>query len=173
MTVYTLLLCPIYFVHAVIINDFVSGVTALVMFPTFLLSLFILLTDTAIQLTHRGESYPNNSELFIGDIGEFSTGSAILCTTNRSPCCSADSIGEWYYPNGSMVPDNDAGEDFYRSRGKNQTIQLNRRNNARSPGGSFCCELPVNNDDDNHRLCVRVGKEVIIFKLTVNEAIIL
>ena len=53
-------------------------------------------------------------------------------------------FGQWYYPDGSMVPINAAGEDFYRGRGDNQAIHLNRRNNAQSPTGSFCCELPDN-----------------------------
>ena len=107
----------------------------------------------SVQLIFRGVSYPNNSVLLLNDIGQFSTGSAILFTTNRSPCCSTNGIGEWYYPNGSLVPNNAAGQGFFRTRGKNQTIYLNRRNNAQSPTGSFCCELP-DDSDVTHRLCV-------------------
>ena len=128
----------------------------MIMFPTFVFPLYSMPTGP-VQLIFRGVSYPNNSELFIGDIGDTSTGSAILCTTNRSPCCSTNSVGEWYYPNGSMVPNNGAQQDFFRSRSNNQTIYLNRRNNARSPGGSFCCELPESSDMI-HRHCVSVGK---------------
>ena len=108
-----------------------------------------------LHLLFRGVSYPNNTQLFLGDTGDTSTGSAILCTTNKSPCCATNHLGEWYYPNGSMVLNNAAGEDFYRGRG-DQTIRLNRRNNAQSPTGSFCCELPDNNDV-THRLCVTLG----------------
>ena len=54
------------------------------------------------------------------------------------------------------MPNNAAGEDFYRGRGDNQTVYLNRRNNAQSPTGSFCCELP-DNSDVTHRLCVTLG----------------
>ena len=133
----------------------------MIMFPTFLFPLYSVPTGP-VQLIFRGVSYSNNIQLFIGDIGEFSTGSAILCTTNRSPCCSTppNRFGEWHYPNGSMVPNNAAGEDFYRSRGNNQTIYLNRRNNARSPGGSFCCVIPDSNGMI-HRHCVSVGKLII------------
>ena len=111
--------------------------------------------DNPVQLMFRGVSYHNNSVLFIGDIGEFSTGSAILCTTNKNPCCSTppNRFGEWYYPNGSMIPNNAAGYSFFRTRGYNQTIRLNSRNNAQSPTGSFCCELP-DDSDVNHTLCV-------------------
>ena len=110
----------------------------------------------SLQLVFRGVSYSNNTQLFIGDIGDTSTGSAILCTTNRSPRCSTNCLGEWHYPDGSMVPSNAAGEDFYRGRGDNQTIYLNRRNNAQSPTGPFCCELP-DTMDVTHRLCVTLG----------------
>ena len=107
-----------------------------------------------VHLIFQGVSYPNNSVLSLNDIGEFSTGSAILCTTNRSPCCVGQ--GKWYYPDGSVVPNNAAGEDFYRGRGDDHSIRLSRRNNAQSPTGSFCCELPDNRNVP-HRLCVTLG----------------
>ena len=55
------------------------------------------------------------------------------------------------------MPINGARQDFYRTRGNNQTIQLNRRNDAQSPTGSFCCELP-DTSDVTHRLCATLGK---------------
>ena len=128
---------------------------------------FFVYSTVSVQLMFRGVSYPNNSVLSLNNIGDTSTGSAILCTTNRSPCCSTppNRFGTWYYPNESMVPNNAAGHDFSRSRGDNQTIYLNRRNNAQSPTGSFCCELP-DNSDTMHRLCVSLGKLVnILFGL--------
>ena len=111
-----------------------------------------------LKLIFRGVSYPNNSVLSLNDVGDYSTGCAIFCTTNRSKCCSypADRVGEWYYPNGSIVPNDAAGKDFYRGRGYNQTIHLSRRNNTQTPTGSFCCELP-DNSDVNHTLCVHLG----------------
>ena len=122
--------------------------------------------DSPLQLMFRGVSYPNNSVLSLNDIGDTSTGSAIICTTNGSPCCKTppNRFGEWYYPDGSMVPNNATGKDFYRGRGDNQTIQLNRRNNAQSPTGSFCCELP-DNSNVNHTLCVRLGTFCNMIKL--------
>ena len=47
-------------------------------------------------------------------------------------------FGEWYYPNGSMVPNSGTGHDFFRGRGTDRTIRLSRRNDAQSPTGSFC-----------------------------------
>ena len=142
----------------------------MIMFPTFLFPLYSVPTGP-VQLMFRGVSYSNNTQLFIGDIGDISTGSAILCTTNRGLCCSINRLGEWYYPNGSLVPNNAAGEDFYRSRSHNQTIYLNRRNNAWSPGGSFCCEIPDSNDMI-HRHCVSVGK-FFLFSIKLTEELML
>ena len=107
-----------------------------------------------VQLVFQGTSYPNNSALPLNDIGTISTGSTILCSTNRSPCCSINpyQFGGWYYPNGSIVPYNYVGENFYTTRSRYQSIHLNRRNNAQSPTGSFCCELP-DSRDITHRLC--------------------
>ena len=75
-----------------------------------------------LQLIFRGVSYHNNSVLSLNDIGELSTGSAILCTTNLVSCCRNPNRGEWHYPNGSMVPNNAADEDFYRGRSNAQSI---------------------------------------------------
>ena len=117
----------------------------------------LLCSLVPLQLKFQGVSYPNNSVLSLNDIGDISTGSAIFCTTNRSPCCSHPvRVGQWYYPDGSMVPNNVAGKDFYRGRGDDQTIHLSRRNNTQTPTGSFCCELP-DNSDVNHTLCVHLG----------------
>ena len=116
-----------------------------------------------LHLIFRGVSYPNNSVLSLNDIGDTSTGSAILCTTNKSPCCSSppNRFGFWYYPDGSLVPNNAAGHDFYRGRGDNQTIYLNRRNNVQSPSGLFCCKLP-NSSDVNQTFCFVLGIKLLI-----------
>ena len=116
-----------------------------------------------LHLIFRGVSYPNNSVLSLNDIGEFSTGSAILCTTNRSPCCSSTDasmrFGEWYYPDGSLVPTVTANQDFYRGRGTNQTIHLSRRNDAQSPSGHFCCKLP-DSSGEYQTFCVLLGTKI-------------
>ena len=116
----------------------------------------------AVQLVFQGLPYPNNSVLSLNDVGDYSTSRYILCTTNRSPCCSTppNRFGQWRYPDGSMVPKNADDEDFYRGRGDNQAIYLNRRNNAQSPTGSFCCELP-DNSDVHHTLCLTLGTNTV------------
>ena len=59
------------------------------------------------------------------------------------------------------MPNNAAGEDFFRGRGNDKSIRLSRRNNAQSPTGSFCCELPDVNEM-KHTLCVSLGKLYVV-----------
>ena len=88
----------------------------------------------------------NNSNIFITDIGEDSE--ALPCYTDLTQCCRSNDtsddigvLGEWLYPNGSAVEPSMSGNDFYRNRGPS-LVRLNRRNNATSPEGQFCCVVP-------------------------------
>ena len=57
--------------------------------------------------------------------------------------------GEWYYPDGRMVPTSAAGEGFYRVRNAPQVARLARRvagpgtTFTLTPTGSFCCVIPT------------------------------
>ena len=88
----------------------------------------------------------NNSVVNITDIGAGADGSRLICATTFTPCCKDGKQGEWYYPDGTMVPDSTANEDFFRNRGDDGEVRLNRRNNAISPTGIFHCELPVSDN---------------------------
>ena len=99
----------------------------------------------------------NDSIVVITDIGDGkSGGSPLICATIFTPCCSTppNRHGDWYYPNGTLVRNSAAGEDFYRGRGDDGTVHLNRRNNALSPLGTYYCELPLTNASDLQRLSV-------------------
>ena len=99
----------------------------------------------------------NNSVVIITDIGDGADGtSPLICTTTFTPCCATNPNrhGFWYYPNNTRVPNSAAREDFYRGRGDNGTVRLNRRNNAMSPLGTFYCELPLTSPSDLQRLSV-------------------
>ena len=73
--------------------------------------------------------------------------------TTRTDCCTnmkgETRNGEWYYPNGDEVLTKGMNQDFYRNR-KTQQVILNRRNNAMSPTGNFCCELM----NPTERICI-------------------
>ena len=102
----------------------------------------------------------NNSYVDIHDIEEGDDG-ALLCVTDLMQCChrfytaNDRALGQWFYPNGTDVPINDYGYDFYRNRG-HSILRLNRRNNASSPTGLYCCELP-DSTFTTHRVCANIG----------------
>ena len=104
-----------------------------------------------VYLSLRGVVYANNSAIQITEIGETYTMSntALQCITDRMPCCASfeGRAGEWYFPNGTRVPVLGEGADmataFYRNRGNDGTVNLNRLNtNVMMPTGLFCCVIP-------------------------------
>ena len=82
------------------------------------------------------------------DIGEGETG--LHCITDRHDCCNngyyngyyKSRIGEFYFPNGSLVPISncDLSRTYYRDRG-DRFVRLNRRPNV-TITGQFRCEIP-------------------------------
>ena len=108
-------------------------------------------------------NYSNNSIVNITNIG--SHDSALLCITDNPSCCyrfnyynntyyNISRIGEWYFPDKSKVPIENYGGDFYRNRG-DRVVRLNRRNNAITPVGEYCCEVP-DASGINQSVCVNV-----------------
>ena len=90
-------------------------------------------------------SYENNSALVLTDIGE--GGSALICLSDSTQCCRGSNnpnaptpLGNWYFPNGSVVRSSNFGGDIYMDRGASM-VRLNRRNNAQSPTGVYRCEV--------------------------------
>ena len=92
-----------------------------------------------------GVFYANNSNVAIGGITE--GGKALLCLTDATQCCrgsdsSNGALGEWYFPDDSLVPDGTVpSRDIFRNRGAS-VVRLNRRNNAQSPTGVYRCDIP-------------------------------
>ena len=94
----------------------------------------------------------------LDEIGEGSA--ALFCLTNNVACCRASDtppgvggIGEWFFPDDSLVNSSDSGDDIYRGRGPSY-VALQRRNNAQTTG-VFCCELP-DASEANQQLCIGV-----------------
>jgi hypothetical protein len=69
-----------------------------------------------------------------------------------------EALGEWFYPNGSLVRIKDSGDDVYRDRGPG-IMRLNRRNNAMSPTGLFCCVIP-DATSTNKTTCINIGEQI-------------
>ena len=103
-------------------------------------TLFICYSQIAgIQLTLNGVTYPNNSIVTNTDIG---TGSAaLLCTTTYTPCCtSANPETQWFFPNGSQVPNNPS-LPYQRNRGRYPGRVILIRNSESTTTGIFHCDI--------------------------------
>ena len=122
--------------------------------------LVYLHTRTGVYLSLKGSVYSNNSIIFVNEIGETNASpmaphtpqNGLQCITDRMPCCSnPNRLGEWLYPNGTVVPGSEhAGQSaFYSSRGlgNDGTVSLNRIGlDSNISTGRFCCVLPDIND---------------------------
>ena len=91
---------------------------------------------------------------------------ALQCITDRMPCCrsSPNTAGEWFFPDGTMVPGQCTGQGttFCRNRGEDDgTVHLNRISNVMSPTGLFCCEVP-DATGVMQRICARVCESWLI-----------
>ena len=109
----------------------------------------------------------NNSEILITDIGEGDS-DRLTCHTDLRNCCRNTDTGgqggrgEWYYPDGRVVQNSAAGEDFYIWRNAPQLIWLNRRGetNPLSPTGSYCCMIPTLGGERS--FCVNIGERLSV-----------
>ena len=92
----------------------------------------------------RNTLYSNNSAISLDDIG--GGNGPLMCLTSLRECCrSSDaggaSLGNWIYPNGSVVPSRSSGNSLYRNRGPSAVL-LHRDNNVVSISGVFTCAIP-------------------------------
>ena len=101
-------------------------------------------SDTAV--------YANNSVINIHLIGEgfegnqITDGGALECHTDDTTCCrgiddppNGTGRGEWYYPNGTVVPP-PGNSIIYRTR-NSMVIRLNR-GDFLQPTGVYRCDIP-------------------------------
>ena len=124
---------------------------------------------TGVYLSLRGTVYANNSVILITEIGETNSmppspnsNTGLQCITDRIPCCATvpNRHGEWYFPDGTTVPTQGGATtlNFYRNRGDDGTVNLNRLNtNVIMPTGLFCCEVP-DAAGMTQRVCANIGE---------------
>ena len=131
--------------------------TGTICFTAFIISFF--LQDPGVTLNHRGSEIKNGSVLSIDYIGEGD--SAILCKTTNKSCCRNPFRGEWYYPNGTLVPVSGRREHFYRTRSSSGEVLLHQRADRMQSiiTGIYCCEIPdsIDNCGINQTLCINLG----------------
>ena len=85
----------------------------------------------------RGTTYQNNSCVALEDIGEGDD--ALLCVTNLTACCGHGLNANWFFPNGTRVPNSAKQWNFYRSRGQ-MVVGLYRIRGGEN--GIYRCEIP-------------------------------
>jgi len=91
-----------------------------------------------VGLSLNGMTLTNNSIVTNTVIGTDTA--ALLCTTTYTPCCSSDNQEtQWYFPNGSQVPNNPA-LPYRRTRGPGRVILS--RNTESTTTGIFHCDIP-------------------------------
>ena len=118
---------------------------------------------TGVYLSLNRMFYANNSVIPITEIGETNTTSntGLQCITDRRPCCSThpNRRGEWFFPDGMTVPGPPGNPTtFYRNRGDDGTVNLNRLNtNVMMPTGLFCCAVS-DALDDMQRVCATISE---------------
>ena len=97
-------------------------------------------TTVSLISTWVGEGY-------VG-LPQITDGGALECHTDDITCCrgidnppNGTGRGEWYYPNGTVVPRPGGGTGFYRTR-DHMVIRLNRIGDILSPTGMYRCVIP-------------------------------
>ncbi len=76
-------------------------------------------------------------------------------------------LGQWTYPDGSVLLNNgasgDAGHQFYINRNGPQLIRLARRDNINplTPTGSYCCTVPTSGGIEM-TLCANLGEWIVL-----------
>ena len=125
-----------------------------------------------VYLSLRGSIYPNGSIIFVNNIGETNTSpmappeshNGLQCVTDWVPCCSSPNrLGDWLFPNGTVVPEETLSHStFYSNRGlgNDGTLTLNHVDGQSSTvTGEFCCVLPnINNIDQTLCAVIDVGE---------------
>ena len=111
----------------------------------------LLLTSTGTQLyfTWRGNKYEPGDSILITDVrvhhGDAGPGDSLVCvTTNVNTQCCADEggVGEWLFPNGSMVPRNNYTVSQIVRTGRTNQVHLNFMTKQTSPIGEYTCVVP-------------------------------
>ena len=108
------------------------------------------------------------TDIGVGVKGSPDTGSSLVCiTTNvNTNCCrpgDGGNVGEWFFPNGTIVPRNsDSPNGDFTRIGWTHEVRLNRRNNAITPLGNYTCVVPYMNNTMDHTATVTLslGKSI-------------
>ena len=101
---------------------------------------------------------PNHDYVDLGLMGT-SFANSVQCHTDLSSCCTSQHHGQWYFPDGQFVS---SDTDIHEVQ-KSMRVDLRRRNNATSPSGIYCCEIPTNAVHDDTNTSVRASVYVGLY----------
>ena len=113
----------------------------------------MLIFVSEFSLARYGVTFANNSVINIQLVGEGVLGvpqtdsGALECHTDDTTCCRAmdnpngGGRGEWYFPDGTVVPPPGGGDGLYITRG-HMVIRLNRGGRTLSTTGVYRCDIP-------------------------------
>ena len=153
------------------------GKTALYFGKTYSTKCFIdlLMYTSGIYLWLSGQFIANESSVPMNNIGIFdrntNANAALQCITDRNPSCASQNprLGEWYLPSGEIVRESTSTTEFYRNRGDNGGVFLNRPSDTMSPAGRFCCEV-ADATSRNKTVCVNIGEHKVVNSCTYSKA---
>ena len=105
-----------------------------------------------LYFTWRGNRYEPGDSILITDIrlheGDAGPGNSLVCVTtdvNTQCCTDVGGVGEWLFPNGSMVirnnDDPNRNSPIIRT-GRTNQVRLNFRTEQTSPTGEYTCVVP-------------------------------
>ena len=115
------------------------------------------LSGDTVLITDIGVAYHGNPD----------PGSSLACNTANvnTHCCrgsdnpNGPSLGEWYFPNSTIVPRNSYSPNGNFTRtGYTHQVRLNHRNNAMTPLGTYTCVVPDMYNTMNHTATITLGE---------------
>ena len=99
----------------------------------------------------------SNSTILITNVGT-SSPNGLVCTSDKTPCCSGLDGAGWQLSNGEVVQTSQETMSFTSDRNSNGEINLYRVSSAvMSPTGRFCCRVP-DATGTNHTNCVVISE---------------
>ena len=150
----------------------------------YYLSYVILLfigTDTQLYFTWRDNRYEPGDSILITDVGvhdgDVGPGYSLVCVTtdvNTQCCMDVGGVGEWFFPDGSMVirniDDPNRNSQIIRTGRANQ-VRLNFRTHQASPTGEYTCVVPETGGVVNQTAGIRLVTGTIVH-LSMSELVV-
>ena len=117
------------------------------------LSLFLSLVHSQ-TFPYVSQALVNHSYVDLSTVGNAGDNSdSVVCHTDLSTCCTGPHHGNWYFPNGTLLPF--TGRSVPIGLGRTAQIAVIRRTTATGPTGIYRCGIPTEAVHDNNDISVR------------------